>query len=62
MKKLDKQISAAFRTHFNCVQIPLLHITQIYKEARERVLKGEDVNQVMHNMANRYKLENQKNA
>lgn len=54
-KKMDSAIEAAFKVHFNCVQIPLMDIPRIYKIAREKMSKGQTADQAMKSIRELYK-------
>lgn len=55
LKKVDAQIEAAYKIHFNCVQIPMMDIPKIYDTARGLILKGADADSVLKKMAEEYK-------
>jgi hypothetical protein len=46
-KSIDDAIEAAFKVHFDRVQIPIMDIPRIYRIARERIAKGQTANEAM---------------
>lgn len=55
LKRIDSEIEAAYKVHFNCVQIPMMDIPKIYATARELILKGSSADDVLRKMAESYK-------
>ena len=54
-KAIDKQISEAYRVHFDRVQVPMLDLPKIMDRARQHILAGENANQVLYNLSLEYK-------
>jgi hypothetical protein len=53
--KLEKEVDAAFKKHFNCVQIPMMDLPKIFNETRQRFMAGEAIDAVMEKLSNKYK-------
>ena len=55
LKKLDDQIEASFKIHFDRVQIPIWDIPKIYKGAREVFQAGKPIDDYLKTLAETYK-------
>ncbi len=53
-KALEAEIERAFAVHFNRVQIPIMDIPKIFREAREAHARGLDINNFLQELASNY--------
>jgi signal transduction protein with GAF and PtsI domain len=54
-KQIDSQIEAAFKIHFDRVQIPIMDIPRIYRIAHEKIEKGMSADEAVKSISMLYK-------
>jgi hypothetical protein len=58
-KQIDSQIEAAFKIHFDRVQIPIFDIPKIYDRARADIEAGKTADESLQALSQAYKTLNE---
>ena len=55
-KQIDKEIEVAYGVHGNCVQIPIMKITEIYKAGHDAAKAGISIDQAVMDAINKFRV------